>query len=103
MERERTEPQLSKEQALAFAESGAWKDMTPIERGAFQLRQRLLCMPFDKFHEGLEALLGRPVFTHELGLNYDGLIAEAEGRADAPTFEQIINMIPKDKLVVVKV
>ena len=32
---------------------------------------------FGKFHEGLEKLVGRPVFTHEMGLNYEGLKEEA--------------------------
>lgn len=45
--------------------------------GYFQLNEPIIVVPFDKFHEGLEALLCRPVWTHELGLNYEGLKNEA--------------------------
>ena len=37
-----------------------------------------MLVSFDKFHEALNFLLGRPVWIHEMGLNYEGLKAEAE-------------------------
>lgn len=46
--------------------------------GYYQLMNPILLVSFDKFHEALEFLLGRPVWTHEMGLNYEGLKAEAE-------------------------
>lgn len=46
--------------------------------GYYQLMYPCLLVPFSKFHEALEFLLGRPVWTHELGLNWEGLKAEAE-------------------------
>jgi hypothetical protein len=96
------EPQLTREEAISFADQRIWEDMTPMQRGAFQLRQELLAMPFDKFHEGVEELLGRQVWTHEFGLNLEGLQAEAAGLADAPTMEEIIALIPPDKLIISK-
>lgn len=44
----------------------------------YQLMNPILLIPFDKFHEALEFLLGRPVGIHEMGVNYEGLKAEAE-------------------------
>jgi hypothetical protein len=93
--------QFTKAEAIAFAQREDWKRMTPMERGMFQLHQDKLCMPFSVFHEGVTELLGRPVYTHEFGLNLAGLIAEAEGRADAPTMEQIIGLLPPEKVIVV--
>ena len=93
--------QLTTEQAIAFHDSGAWKQMDAHQLAAFQLRQDRLCVPFSKFHEAIGVALGRPVWTHEFGLNRDGLIAEMEGKADAPTFEQIISMLPTNKVIVV--
>jgi hypothetical protein len=41
------------------------------------------------------------VWTHEFGLNRDGLRAELAGKAKAPTFAEILGMLPADKTVVV--
>lgn len=92
--------QLTRDQAIAFAESGAWKDMPMRERAVFQLNQDKLCMPFSAFHEAVEKATGRPVFTHEFA-DTARLLAEIAGDAVAPTFEQIIYMIPAEKRVVV--
>jgi len=57
--------QLSKDEAVAFAEGKQWEPMTLRERTEFQLFQDRLCMPFGVFHEAVEKALGRPVWTHE--------------------------------------
>lgn len=93
--------QLTQEQAIAFHDSEAWKQMTARERAAFQLHQDRLCMPFDEFQKAMEEALGRPVWTHEFGLNRDGLIAEMDGKAASPTFAQIVAMLPADKTALV--
>lgn len=94
--------QLTEEQAIALHDSGEWKDWTHEEIVRLQLFQKLLCVPFSRFHEALEAVLGRPVFTHELGLNYDGIVSEYLGDKEPPTLQEIINLIPKEKLVIIK-
>ena len=94
--------QLTRDEAIEFAEAGEWRSWTPAQRGAFQLQQRRLCMDFASFHEGVEALLGRPVWTHEFASS-DALIAEWKGLNDAPTFEEIIALLPQEKLIVVEV
>ncbi len=61
----------------------------------------VLKVPFSQFHADLEEVLGRPVWTHELALNYQGIIDELEGRVEAPTLGEIVSLIPADKRVVV--
>jgi hypothetical protein len=75
--------------------------MTHRERATFQLYEEKLCMPFDVFHEAIEKTLSRPVLTHEFGLNIDGLKEELNGNKPAPSLEEILNMIPADKRVIV--
>jgi len=94
------EMKLTKKQAIALAKSEFWKDMTYFERAKFQLFTGKLCMPFEVFHEAIEKALGRPVYTHEFGLNVKGLKEELLGKRKAPTLKEILDMIPKDKLIV---
>jgi hypothetical protein len=61
----------------------------------------VLKTPFSQFHADLEEVLGRPVWTHEIAMNYRGLVDELEGRVETPTLDEIISLIPADKLVVV--
>jgi hypothetical protein len=58
-------------------------------------------MPFSIFHEAITKALGRPVFTHEFGLNREGLIKELFRGAPAPTLEEIINLIPEEKRIII--
>lgn len=88
--------QFTKEQAIAFAKSGEWKDWTDEEIVRFQLYQKKLCMDFHRFHVALGHVLGRSVYTHEMA-NWDAIVDEYEGERTAPTFEEIINMIPEEK------
>ncbi len=73
--------------------------MSLQQRAEFQITQNLLCMPFDKFHEAIEKTLNRPVYTHEFGINIEGLTNELFNDGKPPTFEELINMIPKEKLI----
>ena len=96
-----TNRNLTREQAIALAETGWWKDKSPREIVAFQLFETALCMDFGDFHLAVEKALGRPVFTHEFGLNLDGLQKEFLGEQPMPTFQQILDMIPEAKRIVV--
>ncbi len=95
--------QLSKEEAIALGKSEKWKSWPDRALVGFQLSQKNLCVPFDVFHEAIEKVLDRPVWTHEFGLNYDGLIAEYLGDAPKPSFEDIMNLIPEDKRIVISI
>ncbi len=57
-------------------------------------------IPFNLLHKRIEELVGRPVWTHEMGLNWEGLVAEASHR-DHPTFQEVVELIPKNKRLVV--
>lgn len=66
------------EQMEKFGDNRWWASKDKKVLGYYQLMNPILLVSFDKFHEALEFLLGRPVWTHEMGLNYEGLKAEAE-------------------------
>jgi len=92
---------MTEKQAIALSESGFYKTMTHKQISMFQMFERRLCMPFNVFHEALEKTLGRPVYTHELGFNAEGIKKELLGEKEPPTLEEIINMIPEDKRILV--
>lgn len=93
--------QLTKEQAIAFSENKCYEDMTYRQIAEFQMEQDKLCMPFDIFHEAIEKTLGRPVFTHEFAFRKE-LRKELYGEKEPPTFEEICALIPKEKLMIIK-
>lgn len=92
---------LTKEQAIELAKSEWWKGLSAHDIVMFQLFESRLCMDFSDFHKALEECLGRGVWTHELGLDCDGIKKEFLGDRSAPTFEQICNLIPVDKRMIV--
>jgi len=92
---------MTREEAVTLFDSEFWVEMSYRDRAIFQLHERRLCMPFSVFHEATEKALGRPVWTHEFAMNWDGLEAELMGAAPAPTMEDIINLIPPDKRIIV--
>lgn len=93
--------QLTKEQAVSLFESGIWKTWSDKEIVRFQLFQSKLCMPFSRFHEAIGKVLKRSVYTHEFA-NQEALKAEFLGKKEAPTFDEIIEMIPKEKRIVLQ-
>lgn len=92
---------LSKDQAIKLDESKFWKDLSYREIAEFQMTEKLLCMPFTIFHEAMEKTLNRPVFTHEFGVNYEGLKKELFTNSKPPSAEDIINMIPEEKRILI--
>jgi len=91
---------IGQERAIALAESKWWEGKTHREIAEFQLFTQELACPFDVFHEAVEKSLDRPVFTHEFGLNYDGICNEFLGLKEAPTLDDIIGLIPEDKRII---
>ena len=91
---------IGTEKAIALYETNWWENKSHYEIAEFQLFTAELCCPFDVFHEAVEKSLGRPVFTHEFGLNYDGICDEFLGEKEPPTMNEILHMIPQEKLVV---
>ena len=93
--------QITKEEAIFIHEKRLWEDWSYGQRAKFQLYQERLAMPFDVFHEAITKMLKRDVYTHEFAMNRQGLIDEVNGIAGAPTFDEIVAMIPPEKKVIV--
>ena len=91
---------MTKEQAIKLYEANFWETMSYRDRALFQMECDFLSMPFNVFHEAIEKTLNRPVWTHEFGLNRDGLLKELRGESPAPSLSDIIAMIPEDKRVI---
>jgi hypothetical protein len=69
--------QLTREQAIAFHDEGAWKQWNSQTIAKFQLEQDKLCVPFSVFQQAVSDTLGRPVFTHEFA-DRKSLIAQVK-------------------------
>jgi hypothetical protein len=92
--------ELNQEQAKSLFDSGLWKAWTPDQVVRFQLFQDRLCVEFSHFHKCITEVLCRSVFTHEFGFR-DDLIKEYLGEKPAPTFDEIINLIPEQKRIII--
>lgn len=91
--------QFTREQAIAFGDAKLYEKMSDREKVELQLFQEKLCMPFDVFHEAIEKVLGRPVYTHEFAF-IEELQKEFLGEKEPPTLEEILSLIPNGKLIV---
>jgi hypothetical protein len=87
---------IGKDAAIALYESGWWKDKSAHDIVQFQLFTAELSMPFDVFHKATQDALSRPVWTHEFA-DAELLAKEFLGERSAPTFNEIIEMIPAGK------
>jgi len=92
--------ELTKEQAIKFAKSGIWKDWNDEQIVRFQLFQRLICIDFDRFHQAMEKVLKRSILTHEFAF-WKELQKEYLDVKPKPTFDEIINLIPKNKRIII--
>lgn len=92
---------IGRQAAIALSATNWWKDKTAREIAEFQLTTAELCMPFGEFHRAMGEALGRSVWTHEFGLDLEGLRAELLGQRPAPSFSEILALIPADKVCVV--
>lgn len=66
---------LDMEYSKRFTDGMMWDKMSDRELVIFQLSNDLLCCPWGIFHEKVEKVLGRPVWTHEFA-NMQGLLLE---------------------------
>ena len=82
--------------------SKIWEKWSKEEIVSFQLFTEELCMPFGIFHEATEHCLGRSVWTHEFAYA-DKLQKEYLGEKPAPTMDEIINLIPEEKRIIINI
>jgi len=91
---------MTKKQAIKLAESKFWEKLSYHNRAKFQLFEEKLCMPFSVFHEAMEKVLNRPIWTHEF-IKAEELKKEFLKEKKAPSLQEIINLIPSNKRIVV--
>jgi hypothetical protein len=73
------------------------------ERAKFQTLQERLCMPVEVYSEAMAKFLQRPVWTREFASNNrERLMREVFDGARPPTFDEILRLIPQEKLVVLE-
>jgi hypothetical protein len=65
--------------------------MTPDERVAEMKSWKTVEISFDKIHQRIQELVGRPVWTHEIGLNWWGLIEEARNRSGEVDMDKVMD------------
>jgi len=92
--------QLTKEQAIAIHDSKIWETWSDEEIVRGQLFQKRMYIPFDRFHKAMKTVLKRPVFTHEFALR-DSLVLEYLGKRETPMMQEIIDLIPAEKRVII--
>jgi hypothetical protein len=93
---------MTSEDAIALAKTEFWKDMTHRQIAEFQMMEEKACMPFSVFHEAMEKTIGRPIWIHEFVFSHKDLKVELfEGKAP-PTMEEIINLIPAEKRIIIQ-
>ena len=84
---------MTKEYAIALAGSNWWAGLSAHDIVTVQLFEEKLCMDFSAFHKALEEALKRPVYTHEFAFP-DDLRKEFLGDKPAPTWDEIVGLIP---------
>ncbi len=90
--------QLTRDQAIAFSREVNWSSWSDDKIVKFQLFQTLSCVGFDRYHEAIENVLGRPVYIHELGIERETLIADYLERRPAPSNEDLLKDLPSSVL-----
>lgn len=62
-----------------YGDNKWWEaDVDPRKFAYYQIQEDILLGNFSHFHEAIELLLGRPVYTHEFGISHEALVQEAE-------------------------
>lgn len=86
--------QFTREEAIRIYESRVWKDMTDEQIVKLQLFQKMISVPFQRYHEALENVLGRRIFTSEFD-NSESLVKEYLSLNPEPGFEEVRTFLKK--------
>jgi len=95
------EPQLSKEQAIAFGKNGEGEGWTAVQVAAFQLFQKRLCIDMCTFQTAVQEVLGRPVWSHEFaypGALQQEFLAKVSGIPMSEVVQRFSELDPVEKL-----
>lgn len=77
------------------------KDMTIEERVKEFESWRYGEIYLDKIIDRLSELVGRPIFTHEIGLCWNELKEEIR-TGNQPSLEEIIGVLPQEKVIILE-
>jgi len=90
--------QLTKKQAVEIADRELWKKWNDKELVRMQLFQKRLLVPLDQFQMAVQRCIGRPVWTHELGMESSLFRIQKDFLKEdlPPSEEEILKMIPED-------
>lgn len=91
---------MQKDKAVQLFKSGWWLKTGMAKAAWLQLNQDKLCMSFSKFHESIEFLLARPVWTHEFA--YPKNLVDEVLTGKSPSFQEIFDLIPAEKRLIVE-
>lgn len=91
---------MTEAEAIRFAKTEWWKRLPSEDAARIQLRERKIIMPIDLFKEGCRILLGRPVFTHELG-DPGALLREASALTPERSLSDIFKLLPEGRRMLV--
>ena len=97
--------EFTKEYCIKVNKDIQWNtldDNELIKFAVLQLYQKRLFMPFDLFHKYIEKALKRPIWTHEFA-KPNLLKLELNGKIPMPTLEDLINQIPEEKRLILKI
>lgn len=93
---------IGRDAAIATSKTRWWETKTAREIAEFQLHTAELCCPFSVYQRAMSEALGRDVYTHEFGSEGTARMQiELRGDAPPPTLQDIINLIPAEKRVLV--
>ena len=93
-----THTSLTRKQATALYDSSFWESLACVERARFQLSEERLCMPFDVFVDAVQRSLGRTVTVGEF-LNTKALLSEITGEHEPLEIDELLELVPEDKRV----
>jgi hypothetical protein len=94
--------QLTEKEAIEFGKSGVWKEWDDEQIVRLQLFQNLCCVGFTRYQNAMSKILDRPVYSHEfMASNRDSLMQEYLGTKPESTLDEIINLIPEEKRIII--
>lgn len=93
--------QLTEKESMSFFDNNLWENMSTKERAQFQIIQDRLCMPMGVFIDSVVKTLNRSITPFELFMNRDSIITELFDDGKLLSFEELIKMIPYEKLTLV--
>lgn len=88
----KTAPQLTREEAIELHDSGKWVEWPDDAIAVYQLTQQYLAIPWGRFHEAVEAAIGRPVWTHEF-VDSEHLLSEYIGVTPQRSMADIMQLM----------